>query len=51
MSRCVVVQLVLNGKLSVSVGSDELACEAGPWTVLGAESLAAEEGRFTSGTW
>jgi CRP-like cAMP-binding protein len=38
--------LVLSGKLSVSAGKDEFRSEAGPWTVLGSDAVAMEEGTY-----
>ncbi|KAJ1444882.1 hypothetical protein M885DRAFT_551676 [Pelagophyceae sp. CCMP2097] len=38
--------LVLNGKLTITAGRDGFRAEAGPWSVLGADALVADEGEF-----
>lgn len=38
--------LVLSGKLTVLAGNDRFRSEAGPWTVLGADALVADEDSF-----
>ena len=41
--------MVLNGKLDVMAGREGFQCEAGPWTVLAAETLRVEEGQYLPG--
>lgn len=42
-------QVILNGKLSVACGADDFLCDAGPWTVLAAESLLVPAGQYAAG--
>lgn len=41
--------VILNGRLTVYSGREGFQCEAGPWTVLAAEALQLDEGKYTPG--